>query len=137
MKKPAVIGQRLFGPFPYPLAAKFGPYKPDMAVYPFNRQKPDRQFKQSPAGRTHPFRKLPRPTPGVPTYILSREPIHHTDLDMVAAFQFEDFERALAAGLTNLTEDQILAVKEFVKQVGGIENARLAIESLENVKPAA
>jgi hypothetical protein len=56
---------------------------------------------------------------------------------MVAAYQFEDFERALAAGLTNLTEEQILAVKEFVKQVGGIENAQQAIESLERLKQAA
>jgi len=56
---------------------------------------------------------------------------------MVAAFQFEDFERALAAGLTNMTEDQILAVKEFVKQVGGIENAERAVESLEKLKRAA
>jgi hypothetical protein len=36
---------------------------------------------------------------------------------MVAPFRIEDFESALAAGLTNLTEDQILAIKEFVKQV--------------------
>jgi hypothetical protein len=36
-----------------------------------------------------------------------------------------------------LTEDQILAVNEFVQQVGGIENARLVIESLEKFKPAA
>ncbi|HEV3022175.1 MAG TPA: hypothetical protein VGX76_06895 [Pirellulales bacterium] len=54
-----------------------------------------------------------------------------------AASQFEEFERALAARLTNLTEDQILAVKEFVGQVDGIENARLVIESLEKFKPAA
>jgi hypothetical protein len=57
--------------------------------------------------------------------------------DMDAASQFEEFERALAARLTNLTEDQILAVKEFVQQVGGIESARLVIESLEKLKPAA
>jgi hypothetical protein len=52
-------------------------------------------------------------------------------------FQFEEFERALAARLTNLTEDQILAVNEFVQQVGGIENTRRVIESLEKFKPAA
>jgi hypothetical protein len=52
-------------------------------------------------------------------------------------FQFEEFERALAARLTNLTEDQILAVKQFVQQVGGFDNARLVIESLEKFKPAA
>jgi hypothetical protein len=56
---------------------------------------------------------------------------------VVAAFQFEDFERALAAGLTNLTEEQILAVKKFVKQVGGIENAQLVVESLEKLKRPA
>jgi hypothetical protein len=41
--------------------------------------------------------------------------------------RFEDFERA------GLTEDQILAVKEFVKQ----DNAQQAIESLEQLKKAA
>jgi len=48
-----------------------------------------------------------------------------------------DFERALFAGLTHLTEEQILAIKEFVRQVGGVENAQQAIESLEQLKKAA
>ncbi len=36
----------------------------------------------------------------------------------------------------DLTEDQILAIKEFVRQVGGVENAQQAIESLEQLKKA-
>ena len=37
----------------------------------------------------------------------------------------------------DLTEEQILAIKEFVRQVGGVENAQQAIESLEQLKKAA
>jgi len=37
----------------------------------------------------------------------------------------------------DLTEEQILAIREFVKQVGGVENAQQAIESLEKLKKAA
>lgn len=46
-----------------------------------------------------------------------------------------------SAGLTNnsntLTDGEITAVKEFVEQLGGIENARRAIAALKELKKAA
>ncbi len=44
---------------------------------------------------------------------------------------------ALAAGLTNLPMEQILAVKEFIEHAGGVERACQAIESLESMNRAA
>ena len=37
---------------------------------------------------------------------------------------------------SKLTVDQILAVREFVRQLGGIENAKLAAETLAREKAA-
>jgi hypothetical protein len=68
---------------------------------------------------------------------MNRPTVRFKVFDMVAAFPIESFETALAASLTNLTEDQILAVKKFVQQVNGIDNARLLVESLEKLKQAA
>ena len=38
---------------------------------------------------------------------------------------------------SQLTEDQAAAVKEFVEQLGGIENARRAVAALQELKKAA
>ena len=48
---------------------------------------------------------------------------------------------ALAAALTSLdsdtTPEQLLAIEQFVERIGGIENARLAIEMLSQIERAA
>jgi hypothetical protein len=38
---------------------------------------------------------------------------------------------------SQLTEDQLAAIKEFVEQLGGIENARRAVAALQELKKAA
>jgi len=100
------------------LAVTFSSLQTERDGLPLFSAKPDRQISQSPASRPQPFGRLPKLAPAVPTYILSKG----EDMEI----RFDD-----------LTEEQILAIKEFIKQVGGVENAQQAIESLEQLKKAA
>ncbi len=49
----------------------------------------------------------------------------------------ETLAAQLAADSADLTLDELIAVERFVEQIGGIENARLAIEMLNKLDRAA
>lgn len=54
--------------------------------------------------------------------------------------RLEQTEKLLAITIghqSELSDDQLAAVKEFVEQVGGIENARQVIAALKELKKAA
>ena len=46
-------------------------------------------------------------------------------------------EPARLADLDQLTDDEVLAIKDFVSRVGGLKNARLAVEMLTRIERAA
>jgi len=43
----------------------------------------------------------------------------------------------LSADLNQLEDDEVLAIKDFVLRVGGVRNARLAVEMLSRLEQAA
>ncbi len=43
----------------------------------------------------------------------------------------------LSADLDQLDDDQVLAIKDFVIRVGGLRNARMAVEMLRQLEDAA
>jgi len=53
--------------------------------------------------------------------------------DMSAA----DMKSILSADLEQLDDDQVLAIKDFVIRVGGLRNARMAVEMLRQLEDAA
>jgi hypothetical protein len=53
--------------------------------------------------------------------------------DMSAA----DMKAILSADLEQLDDDQVLAIKDFVIRVGGLRNARIAVEMLRQLEDAA
>jgi hypothetical protein len=53
--------------------------------------------------------------------------------DMSAA----DMKAILSADLDQLDDDQVLAIKDFVIRVGGLRNARIAVEMLRQLEDAA
>ena len=64
------------------------------------------------------------------------------DDSMSEAFRVQDLSaEALAAVLDSVdgdtTPEQLLAIDEFVRSIGGIANARLAIEMLSELERAA
>jgi hypothetical protein len=48
-----------------------------------------------------------------------------------------DMKAILSADLDQLDDDQVLAIKDFVIRVGGVRNARLAVEMLRKIEEAA
>jgi len=48
-----------------------------------------------------------------------------------------EIEAAIDAADVELGVDELLAVQEFVDQIGGVANARLAIEMLSKLEDAA
>lgn len=48
-----------------------------------------------------------------------------------------DMKAILSADLDQLDDDQILAIKDFVIRVGGLRNARMAVEMLRQLENAA
>jgi hypothetical protein len=59
------------------------------------------------------------------------DPLRLEDLPTV------EIKAALCASGEELSDDQILAIREFVIRVGGLENARLAVEMLAELERAA
>jgi hypothetical protein len=49
----------------------------------------------------------------------------------------EEIESAIASTDVDLGVDDLLAVQDFIEQIGGIGNARLAIEMLSKLEDAA
>ena len=49
----------------------------------------------------------------------------------------ETLAAQLAAKSADLTLEELMAVERFVEQIGGIENARLAVEMLKKLDRAA
>lgn len=49
----------------------------------------------------------------------------------------EEIEAAIASTDVDLGVDDLLAVQDFIEQIGGIANARLAIEMLSKLEDAA
>jgi len=48
-----------------------------------------------------------------------------------------EIKAALASTGDDLTDEQVLAIREFVIRVGGVENARLAVDMLAELERAA
>jgi hypothetical protein len=48
-----------------------------------------------------------------------------------------DMKAILSADLDQLDDDQVLAIKDFVIRVGGLKNARIAVEMLRQLEDAA
>ena len=56
-------------------------------------------------------------------------------------FRIDDLSAAemksiLSADLDQLDDDQVLAIKDFVIRVGGLRNARMAVEMLKQLEQA-
>jgi len=49
----------------------------------------------------------------------------------------EEIESAIASTDVDLGVDDLLAVQDFIEQIGGLSNARLAIEMLSKLEDAA
>jgi hypothetical protein len=49
----------------------------------------------------------------------------------------EDMKAILSANVEQLDDDQVLAIKDFVHRVGGLRNARMAVEMLRQLEDAA
>ena len=49
----------------------------------------------------------------------------------------DQIKAVLASGQDDLTDHQILAIKEFVDEIGGIENALMAVKLLCELEDAA
>ena len=49
----------------------------------------------------------------------------------------DEIKAALASGQDDLTDHQILAIKEFVEELGGIDNAIAAVKLLCELEDAA
>ena len=47
-----------------------------------------------------------------------------------------DLKAALAASCDSLTDDQLLAITAFIDRVGGVQNARHAVEMLSRMEAA-
>jgi hypothetical protein len=47
-----------------------------------------------------------------------------------------DMKSILSADLDQLDDDQVLAIKDFVIRVGGLRNARMAVEMLKELEQA-
>jgi hypothetical protein len=48
-----------------------------------------------------------------------------------------DLRAILSADLDQLEDDEVLAIKDFVVRVGGVRNARMAVEMLNRMEEAA
>lgn len=48
-----------------------------------------------------------------------------------------DLKAILSTDLDQLTDDEVLAIKDFVVRVGGVRNARLAVEMLAEIEKEA
>jgi hypothetical protein len=48
-----------------------------------------------------------------------------------------DLRAILSADLDQLEDDEVLAIKDFVVRVGGVRNARMAVEMLNRLEEAA
>jgi hypothetical protein len=48
-----------------------------------------------------------------------------------------DLRAILSVDLDQLDDDEVLAIKDFVLRVGGVRNARLAVEMLGRLEDAA
>jgi hypothetical protein len=48
-----------------------------------------------------------------------------------------DLKAILSVDLDQLDDDEVLAIKDFVLRVGGVRNARLAVEMLNRMEDAA
>ena len=48
-----------------------------------------------------------------------------------------DLRAILSADLDQLEDDEVLAIKDFVVRVGGLRNARMAVEMLNRLEEAA
>jgi hypothetical protein len=48
-----------------------------------------------------------------------------------------DLKAILSVDLDQLDDDEVLAIKDFVLRVGGVRNARLAVEMLNRMEEAA
>jgi len=48
-----------------------------------------------------------------------------------------DLRTILSTDLDQLSDDEVLAIKDFVMRVGGVRNARMAVEMLHRLEDAA
>jgi hypothetical protein len=48
-----------------------------------------------------------------------------------------DLKAILSVDLDQLDDDEVLAIKDFVLRVGGVRNARMAVEMLNRLEDAA
>ena len=48
-----------------------------------------------------------------------------------------DLKAILSVDLDQLDDDEVLAIKDFVLRVGGVRNARLAVDMLSRLEDAA
>ena len=49
----------------------------------------------------------------------------------------EEIRAALAADNSDLSEEDVIALQDFIRHIGGLENAQLAVEMLEQIDRAA
>ncbi|MBW3595730.1 MAG: hypothetical protein KY475_00480 [Planctomycetes bacterium] len=54
-----------------------------------------------------------------------------------ADFSFKEIADLLAADGHDLADDQIMALSDFVRQVGSVERAKAAVEALNELRRAA
>jgi hypothetical protein len=59
------------------------------------------------------------------------------DIPRLQDLSAAEIKAALASTGDDLTDEQVLAIREFVVRVGGVENARLAVDMLADLERAA
>lgn len=59
------------------------------------------------------------------------------DQQAISGLSAEALRAQLAANLNDLSDEQIEAVEDFILRIGGIENAMLAVEMLDEIERAA
>ncbi len=52
-------------------------------------------------------------------------------------FTPEELRAALAADNSDMSEGDVIALQDFIRRIGGLENAQLAVEMLEQIDRAA
>ncbi len=52
-------------------------------------------------------------------------------------FTPEELRAVLAADNSDMSEGDVIALQDFIRRIGGLENAQLAVEMLEQIDRAA